>query len=123
MVRDAGLVEVEARDLAGLGRDFGGGLTEAEVVYLRDQEWARTADDVLWRRSKLGLHVPAGTREAHRGVRIADGEPVAVRPTRGGDAWAARHAGARGEGSAGRPPGGNSRAGVLLGMPALSRPA
>ena len=53
----------DARDLADLGRDFGGGLTEAEVVYLRDQEWARTADDVLWRRSKLGLHVPAGTRD------------------------------------------------------------
>ncbi|GGF34358.1 glycerol-3-phosphate dehydrogenase [Aliidongia dinghuensis] len=53
-----------ATDLAGLGHDFGGGLTEAEVVYLRDQEWARSADDVLWRRSKLGLHVPPGTREA-----------------------------------------------------------
>ena len=53
-----------ASDLAGLGQDFGGGLTEAEVIYLRDQEWARTAEDVLWRRSKLGLHVPAGAREA-----------------------------------------------------------
>ena len=38
-----------------LGRDFGAGLTEAEVNYLRDQEWARSAEDVLWRRSKLGL--------------------------------------------------------------------
>jgi glycerol-3-phosphate dehydrogenase len=54
----------DAVDLAGLGRDFGGGLTEAEVIYLRDQEWARTAEDVLWRRSKLGLHVPPDTREA-----------------------------------------------------------
>jgi glycerol-3-phosphate dehydrogenase len=54
----------DAIDMAGLGRDFGGGLTEAEAIYLRDQEWARTAEDVLWRRSKLGLHVPAGTREA-----------------------------------------------------------
>jgi glycerol-3-phosphate dehydrogenase len=54
----------DAAGLDDLGRDFGGGLTEAEVVYLRDQEWARSADDVLWRRSKLGLHVPAGTREA-----------------------------------------------------------
>jgi len=53
-----------ATDMAGLGQDFGGGLTQAEVVYLRDQEWARTAEDVLWRRSKLGLHVPPGTREA-----------------------------------------------------------
>ncbi|HLZ67933.1 MAG TPA: glycerol-3-phosphate dehydrogenase [Aliidongia sp.] len=54
----------DATDMAGLGRDFGGGLTEVEVTYLRDQEWARTADDVLWRRSKLGLHVPQGTRAA-----------------------------------------------------------
>ncbi|MDB5361599.1 MAG: glycerol-3-phosphate dehydrogenase [Rhodospirillales bacterium] len=56
----------DAVDLAGLGQDFGGGLTQAEVVYLRDQEWALTAEDVLWRRSKLGLHVPVGTREALR---------------------------------------------------------
>ena len=40
-----------------LGRDFGGGLYEAEVAYLMDREWARTADDVLWRRSKLGLRL------------------------------------------------------------------
>ena len=38
-----------------LGRDFGGGLSEAEVEWLMDREWARTAEDVLWRRSKLGL--------------------------------------------------------------------
>ncbi|MBU6374257.1 MAG: glycerol-3-phosphate dehydrogenase [Alphaproteobacteria bacterium] len=40
-------------------RDLGGGLTEAEVDYLVREEWARTADDVLWRRSKLGLHLDA----------------------------------------------------------------
>jgi glycerol-3-phosphate dehydrogenase len=48
-----------ARSDADLGRDFGAGLTEAEVRYLVDHEWARTADDVLWRRSKLGLKLPA----------------------------------------------------------------
>ncbi|MBR0656804.1 glycerol-3-phosphate dehydrogenase [Roseomonas arctica] len=42
---------------AGLGRDFGGGLSEAELGYLMDVEWARTAEDVLWRRTKLGLHL------------------------------------------------------------------
>jgi glycerol-3-phosphate dehydrogenase len=42
---------------AGLGRHFGATLYEAEVRYLIDVEWARTADDVLWRRSKLGLRV------------------------------------------------------------------
>jgi glycerol-3-phosphate dehydrogenase len=43
-----------------LGRDFGAGLSEAEVRYLRDTEWACTAEDVLWRRSKLGLRLNAG---------------------------------------------------------------
>jgi glycerol-3-phosphate dehydrogenase len=40
------------------------GLSEAEVTYLMKQEWAVTAEDVLWRRSKLGLHLPKDT--AHR---------------------------------------------------------
>jgi glycerol-3-phosphate dehydrogenase len=57
-----------ARDAAGLGEDYGGGLTEREVAYLIEQEWARTADDVLWRRTKCGLAMtPAQhTRVAER---------------------------------------------------------
>jgi glycerol-3-phosphate dehydrogenase len=47
-----------ATSMAHLGRQFGATLTESEVHYLMGQEWARTADDVLWRRSKLGLRVP-----------------------------------------------------------------
>ncbi len=47
-----------------LGRDFGGGLTEAELTYLAHHEWARTAQDVLWRRSKMGLHVLPQATEA-----------------------------------------------------------
>jgi len=47
---------------AALGEDFGHGLTAAEVDYLIAREWARTADDILWRRTKLGLHfTPAET--------------------------------------------------------------
>ena len=46
-----------------LGQDLGGGLYTGEVDYLVAQEWARTAEDVLWRRSKLGLHVPPGTAD------------------------------------------------------------
>ncbi len=42
-------------DMAGLGKEIGPGLYAREVDYLSDQEWARTADDVLWRRTKLGL--------------------------------------------------------------------
>lgn len=48
-----------ARSIADLGRDFGGGLSQAEVDYLLREEWATTAEDILWRRSKLGLHIPA----------------------------------------------------------------
>jgi glycerol-3-phosphate dehydrogenase len=44
-----------ARAAADLGVWFGATLTQAEVRYLMTQEWARTAADVLWRRSKLGL--------------------------------------------------------------------
>ena len=40
-----------------LGVCFGSDLTAAEVRYLMTKEWAQTADDVLWRRSKLGLRV------------------------------------------------------------------
>jgi glycerol-3-phosphate dehydrogenase len=45
----------EARGAAELGKSFGGGLSEAELRYLVQHEWARTANDVLWRRTKLGL--------------------------------------------------------------------
>ena len=41
----------------GSGADLGGGLTEAEVDYLMGHEWAPSAEDILWRRSKLGLHL------------------------------------------------------------------
>ena len=44
-----------AQSLEDLGRDFGSGLSEAEVRYLAVNEWAATADDVLWRRTKMGL--------------------------------------------------------------------
>ncbi|MFC7554726.1 glycerol-3-phosphate dehydrogenase C-terminal domain-containing protein [Pseudoroseomonas wenyumeiae] len=60
--------------MAELGEDFGGGLTRAEVDYLMCKEWAVTAEDILWRRSKLGLHVPAGT-EARLRDYLAEVEP------------------------------------------------
>ena len=52
-----------ARALDYMGRDLGGGLSEAEVAYLRREEFAHTADDVLWRRGKLGLHLGDKPRE------------------------------------------------------------
>jgi glycerol-3-phosphate dehydrogenase len=45
----------DAENMSGLGRHFGAGLYEAEVRYLIDNEFARTAEDILWRRTKLGL--------------------------------------------------------------------
>src|SRR5690606_681715 len=43
-----------ATDIAGLGRCFGTDLYEAEVRYLMQHEWAHTAADVVWRRTKRG---------------------------------------------------------------------
>ena len=53
-----------AAALADLGHHFGGDLYEAELRYLVDAEFARSAQDVLWRRSKLGLHLHATAKEA-----------------------------------------------------------
>jgi glycerol-3-phosphate dehydrogenase len=47
----------DARDRGGLGRHFGAGLYEREVRHLMAFEWALTAEDVVWRRSKLGLRM------------------------------------------------------------------
>ena len=54
----------DARYHEDLGRNFGAGLTEREIDYLVSEEWARTADDVLWRRTKCGLRMSAPQREA-----------------------------------------------------------
>ena len=54
----------DAKDRADLGQAFGPELTAAEVRYLMAKEWARFPDDILWRRSKLGLTMPPGDREA-----------------------------------------------------------
>ena len=49
--------------LADLGENLGADLYAAEVDYLVREEWARSADDILWRRSKLGLRIGAQGRE------------------------------------------------------------
>ena len=51
-------------DAEPLGREIAPGLYEAELEYLIREEFAQEADDVLWRRSKLGLHFDAEEREA-----------------------------------------------------------
>jgi glycerol-3-phosphate dehydrogenase len=57
------LGEAERRD--DLGRDFGAGCHEAELRHLMQREWAITAEDILYRRTKYGLHM---TEEERRGV-------------------------------------------------------
>ena len=61
-----------ATDLAGLGEHLGDGLYAAELAYLMREEWVETSDDLLWRRSKMGLHVSETTQQQL-------------------DAWLARH--------------------------------
>ncbi|HEV7233052.1 MAG TPA: FAD-dependent oxidoreductase, partial [Sphingorhabdus sp.] len=63
LVRSYGLLAriwlTDAKQLADLGAHFGHGLYQSEVDHLIDREWARSADDILWRRSKLGLRFSA----------------------------------------------------------------
>jgi glycerol-3-phosphate dehydrogenase len=54
----------QAQQLSDLGAQVAPGLYEAELHYLQREEWALTADDVLWRRSKLGLHLTEAQRAA-----------------------------------------------------------
>lgn len=68
--------------LADMGEDFGASLYGAEVDYLVEQEFAETADDILWRRSKLGLRISRedaerltlylGQRPGYLGQRLGD---------------------------------------------------
>jgi glycerol-3-phosphate dehydrogenase len=51
-----------ASSMRDLGEHFGAGLTAAEVRYLVASEWALTAEDILWRRTKVGLHMTDAQR-------------------------------------------------------------
>ena len=56
---------------ADLGRDHGAGLTEREVAWLVEREWAREPHDILWRRTKLGLHMSPAERAAFMAAPLA----------------------------------------------------
>ena len=58
------LIVGDATSLKGLGRHFGGQLYEAEARYLVKHEWAQTAEDVLWRRTKHRLHLSVAEQRA-----------------------------------------------------------
>jgi len=54
---DAFLILGDATVLADLGQNFGSNLTAREVSWLVEKEFAKTAEDIVWRRSKLGLRL------------------------------------------------------------------
>ncbi len=62
----------DAKTEADLGENFGGGLYERELAYVAAHEWARTGEDVLWRRTKCGLHMSEAQR-ARVAERMAQG--------------------------------------------------
>lgn len=62
----------KARAMLDLGEHYGAGLTQAEIDYLVAYEWARSGDDVLWRRTKLGLHL--NERERRRVAQLFDSQ-------------------------------------------------
>jgi glycerol-3-phosphate dehydrogenase len=68
-----------AKSKSDLGVHFGAGLTEAEVHYLMQHEWAENADDVLWRRSKLGLYLSPQEKAALGQFMAAGQKPAAAR--------------------------------------------
>jgi glycerol-3-phosphate dehydrogenase len=60
----AATILADAQTPADLGRHFGGDLYAREVDHLVAEEWAQEPDDILWRRTKHGLHLSAGERAA-----------------------------------------------------------
>ena len=61
--RRHGTLAPEVLGNGNLGEYYGAGLTEREVAYLREREWARSAEDILWRRTKCGLRMTEAQRK------------------------------------------------------------
>jgi len=76
----ANLVLRGCKTIADLGRRFGADLTEREVVYLMNHEWAVTAADIVWRRSKLGLRMTPDEVAALEAWMIERRQPNTARP-------------------------------------------
>ena len=69
----AGQILDNAKIEADLGENYGGGLYERELKHLVEHEWARSGEDVLWRRTKCGLHMSEVQRK-RVARRLADGQ-------------------------------------------------
>ena len=63
MFRRHGTLAAQVLGDGRLGEDFGANLTERELGYILEREWARSAEDVLWRRTKCGLHMTETQRK------------------------------------------------------------
>ena len=79
---DAETILADVRSAADLGQCFGP-LSEREIDWLKREEWAVTADDILWRRSKLGLHMSKPEQEALRAHMAADSAAPELKRGRG----------------------------------------
>lgn len=66
----------DASSAKELGKDFGGGLYQAEVDHLISREWAQSVDDILWRRTKLGLRLSA-EQQSRLATYLAASQPAA----------------------------------------------
>jgi glycerol-3-phosphate dehydrogenase len=77
---EAGQILAGAAQAADLGRDFGATLTEAEVRWLMAREFARRAEDVVWRRTKLGLRMTAEQIAALDAFMLGAAGAAAARP-------------------------------------------
>ncbi len=73
---EAATILGQAKEAKDLGRDFGATLTQAEVTWLMTHEYARTAEDVVWRRNKLGLRLSRDQIAALDGW-MAESDPAA----------------------------------------------
>lgn len=73
------LANVESADQ--LGENFGHGLYAREVDYLRQHEWASEVDDILWRRSKLGLFLSPAQRSKLQRYLTPQAHPASSSPT------------------------------------------
>ena len=56
----------DAKSLADMGEHIGHGLTAREITYMKDREWAVAPDDILWRRTKTGVHFAASKSDAEQ---------------------------------------------------------
>lgn len=83
---EASLILGDAKSVADMGKMFAATLTEREIVWLMEKEYARTAEDVVWRRSRLGLRMSKAEIDEldiwMKNIHDDDGLAAAIEPVR-----------------------------------------